>query len=50
MMGKKYMGIARTTYIIDPEGRVARVFPDVKAQGHGDQIADALEELKKRKD
>ena len=49
MMGKKYMGIARTTYIIDPDGKVARVFTDVKPQGHGDQIAEAFEELKKNK-
>lgn len=50
MMGKKYMGIARTTYLIDPDGKVARVFEDVKSQGHGDQVAEALEELKRKRD
>ena len=49
MMGKKYMGIARTTYIIDPDGKVARVFEGVKPQGHGDEVAEALEDLKKPK-
>ena len=46
MMGKKYMGIARTTYIIDPDGKVARVFEGVKPQGHGEQVADAIDELR----
>ena len=38
MMGKKYMGIARTTFLIDAEGRIARVFEKVTPLGHGDQV------------
>ncbi len=30
LFGVKYMGIARTTVIVDPEGRIARIFPKVK--------------------
>jgi len=41
-MGKKYMGIARTTYVIDAQGRVSRVFENVKPDGHADEVADAL--------
>jgi peroxiredoxin Q/BCP len=38
MYGKKIMGIERTTYIIDEDGRIAKIFPKVKAQGHADQV------------
>jgi peroxiredoxin Q/BCP len=45
--GRKYMGILRTTYIIDPQGRVARVFEKVKPENHGEQVAEALNVLNK---
>ncbi len=35
-------GILRTTYIIDEDGKIARVFEKVKARGHGDQVLGAL--------
>jgi peroxiredoxin Q/BCP len=41
-MGKKYMGIVRTTYIIDEEGRVAHVFPNVKVEGHTEEVLAKL--------
>jgi peroxiredoxin Q/BCP len=45
MYGKKSMGIARSTFIIDAEGRVAKVFRAVKADGHDAQVLAALETL-----
>lgn len=45
-MGREYMGVARTTFIIAPDGRVARVFENVKPAGHALEIAEALRELK----
>jgi len=42
MYGRKSMGIARSTYIIDARGRVARVFKAVKADGHADKVLEAL--------
>ena len=49
LVGKKYMGIVRSTVIIDPNGKVARVFEKVKdAAGHPADVAAALEELTKR--
>jgi len=42
MYGKKVMGIERTTFIIDEDGRIARIFPKVKAQGHAEQILASL--------
>ena len=44
MYGKKVMGIERTTFVIDPDGRIARVFPKVKAEGHAEEVAKALKE------
>lgn len=43
IFGLKRMGIARTTFLIDPEGKVARVFQKVDPSGHGDEVAQALE-------
>lgn len=33
-MGREFLGTHRTTYIIDPEGKIAKVYPDVKPAGH----------------
>jgi peroxiredoxin Q/BCP len=46
MMGKKYMGIVRSTVIVDPQGRVVRVFEKVKdAASHPAEVETALKEL-----
>jgi peroxiredoxin Q/BCP len=42
MYGKKMMGIERTTFIIGEDGRIAKIFPKVKAQGHAEQVWSAL--------
>ncbi|MDQ6795625.1 MAG: peroxiredoxin [Chloroflexota bacterium] len=42
--GKTYWGTARRTFLIDPEGRVARVWPKVKPEGHAAEVLVALEE------
>ena len=42
MMGKSYWGVARTTVIIDEQGKVAKVFPNVKVQGHSAEVLAAL--------
>ncbi len=43
MYGRKYMGVMRTTYIIDEEGRIAEVFGKVKTKEHTQQISEALD-------
>jgi len=45
MYGKKYMGVQRATFIIDPEGKIARVFPKVQPKKHDDLVLKALDEL-----
>jgi peroxiredoxin Q/BCP len=44
MFGKKYMGIERSTFVIDREGKVAKVFDKVQIAGHADEVAKAVEE------
>ncbi len=43
MYGKTYMGVARTTVIVDPDGRIAKIFDDVKVDEHAKQILDYLD-------
>ena len=45
LYGRKYMGIERTTVVIDREGRVARIFPKVRVPGHVEAVENALKEL-----
>jgi thioredoxin-dependent peroxiredoxin len=45
MYGKKSMGIARSTFIIDATGKVSKVFKAVKADGHDKQVLEALADL-----
>jgi peroxiredoxin Q/BCP len=44
MYGKKYMGIERTTFLIDSEGKISHIFPKVKVAEHFDEVIEALEE------
>jgi len=46
MYGKEFMGIARSTYLINSDGIIVKVYPKVDVKAHAQQI---LEELKKRK-
>ena len=46
MYGRKYQGILRTTFVIDPAGKVARVFEKVKPKGHAAEVLEAINELK----
>ena len=44
MYGKKYMGVERTTFVIDRQGKVAKIFPKVKVDGHSSAVLDAIKE------
>ena len=43
--GKKSMGIQRSTFLIDPAGKVAKVWKKVNVNGHDEQVLDALKSL-----
>ena len=45
MYGKKFMGIQRATFLIDPRGKIAHVWPKVRANGHAEQVLKALVSL-----
>jgi peroxiredoxin Q/BCP len=45
MYGKKSMGIARSTFIVDASGKVTKVFKAVKPDGHEQQVLEALADL-----
>jgi len=42
MFGHKYWGNARTTFVIDKHGRIAKVFEKVKAEGHAAEVAKVV--------
>jgi peroxiredoxin Q/BCP len=45
MYGKTYMGVQRATFVIDPEGNVAKVLPKVSPKTHDEVVLEALGEL-----
>jgi thioredoxin-dependent peroxiredoxin len=45
MYGRKYMGIVRTTFIIDSSGKISKIFPKVKVDQHNEEVMEALKEL-----
>jgi len=45
MYGKKYMGVERSTFLIDGKGKVARVWRKVKVKGHVDEVLEAVRAL-----
>lgn len=42
MYGRKTMGIERTSFLIDPQGRIAKIFPKVKPEGHAEEVLASL--------
>jgi peroxiredoxin Q/BCP len=42
--GKTYMGIIRSTFVVDPEGRLSHIFRNVKVDGHSDAVLTAVRE------
>ena len=44
MYGKTFMGMVRTTYLLDEEGRILRVWPKVKVKGHAEEVLAAARE------
>jgi peroxiredoxin Q/BCP len=45
MYGREYMGVVRSTYLIDPDGKIAHIWPKVKVAGHADAVMEKLVEL-----
>ncbi len=47
MYGRKVMGIARTTFLIGPEGKIEHVFENVKPDGHAEEVLAQVKEMAK---
>ena len=45
LYGRSFMGINRTTFLIGPDGRIARIWPKVKVDGHADEVLAAAQAL-----
>lgn len=45
MYGRKYMGVERSTFLIDPEGKIARAWRKVKVPGHAEDVLEAVKAL-----
>lgn len=45
MYGRKYMGVERTTFLIDRDGKIAKVWPKVKVPGHAAEVLEAVRAL-----
>ena len=45
LAGREYMGIVRMSYLVDPQGRIAKVYPQVKPPAHADEVLADLREL-----
>lgn len=41
-LGKKFMGIERTTFVIDDDGRIEKIFPKAKVVGHWKEVLDSI--------
>jgi peroxiredoxin Q/BCP len=49
MYGKEYEGVIRTTLLIDPDGKIAYIWPKVRVKGHVEQVKEKLKELKEER-
>jgi len=45
LYGKKFMGIVRSTFVIDKKGIIRKIFPKVKVKGHVDEVLGTLKEI-----
>ena len=45
MYGKTYMGIVRSTYLVDADGTIAQIWPKVRVKGHAQEVLDAAKAL-----
>jgi len=44
MFGRKYMGVVRTTFVVGPDGRITKIFRNVKPEGHAEEVAHVVAE------
>ena len=47
-MGREFVGVIRSTFLIDPNGRIAHIWKNVKVQGHVEEVISKIKELKEK--
>jgi len=45
--GKEYIGVTRSTFLVNPDGKISHIWPKVSVNGHPEEVQKVLEELKK---
>lgn len=48
LYGRTFMGIVRTTVVIDAEGKIFEIFPNVRVEGHTQKVLEALDRMLQR--
>ncbi|MDC6479578.1 thioredoxin-dependent thiol peroxidase [Candidatus Pelagibacter sp.] len=48
-MGREFMGILRTTFLIDPNGKIAKIWDNVKVKDHANEVLDTLKNIQNKK-
>ncbi|MCK5409903.1 MAG: thioredoxin-dependent thiol peroxidase [Candidatus Heimdallarchaeota archaeon] len=43
--GKSFLGVIRSTFMIDPTGKIAKIWPKVKVKGHAEEVKEVLDKL-----
>ena len=46
-MGKEFMGILRSTFLIDPKGKIVKIWSNVKVKDHAQEVLETLKNIKK---
>ena len=44
-MGKEFMGVVRSTFLIDPKGKIVKIWDNVKVKDHAQEVLSALKDL-----
>ena len=44
-MGREFMGIVRTTFLIDPNGKIVKIWDNVKVKDHAKEVLETLKNL-----
>jgi thioredoxin-dependent peroxiredoxin len=45
MYGRKYMGVERSTFLIDAKGKIAKIWRQVSVPGHAEEVLEAVKSL-----
>ncbi len=45
MFGRKYMGVVRSTFLIDRDGKIARIWRNVRVSGHAEEVLESAKAL-----